>query len=103
SGADTKDKFIAMKDFYDRLCDQNPSWAFSDGGVKELKTTDGRPLSELGLGLGPTQNGRDCDKCHHKGYVEEAIGGWQTCSWCLMGYAYSEPCNRCKGTGKFSK
>jgi len=71
SGGDTKDKFIAMKDFYDRLCDQNPSWAFSDGGVKEPKTFDGDLLSELGLGLGPTKNGRDCDTCHHKGFVEE--------------------------------
>jgi len=102
SGSDTKDKFIAMKAFYDQLCDQNPSWAFSDGGKKEILTTSGDRLSDLGLGMPPNKNGRDCTDCNHKGYQEREVGGVERCSWCMMGWAYSQPCRRCKGTGKFS-
>lgn len=41
------------------------------------ETVDGTPLSELGLGLGPTTNGRDCTECDSRGYTtttEHSLG-----------------------------
>ena len=39
-----------------------------DSDSRPLTTTDGTPLADLGLGLGPTTNGKDCESCGHTGY-----------------------------------
>ncbi len=67
-------------------------------------TTDGTPLSELGLGFDNTKNGRDCGYCNHRGYhkvVEERYHICRECSGC--GYTYANACDACKGTGKFTQ
>jgi hypothetical protein len=101
SGADTAQSFDDMKKFYDKLVEQNPVWAFSDGGRKVLTTICGTPLDELGLGVSFPKNGTDCPECFHKGYKEVQISGRQSCHYCLCGYAMHEDCNRCGGTGRF--
>ena len=44
-------------------------------------TVDGTPLSELGLGLGPTTNGKDCPnpKCGGRGYETHHGPAWKVC------------------------
>lgn len=102
SGKDTHDDFIRMKSFYENLCLQNPDWLFAGSRQsKTLKTNQGIPLSELGLGLEPNKNGRDCEGCNHKGYTEHQLSGWKSCPDCLMGYSYNQTCSNCRGTGKF--
>lgn len=102
SKASANDIFIRMKAFYDTLVSMNPSWAFVDG-TEPLKTTNYRLLSELGLGLGPLVNGRECVQCQHKGYTEEKLNAWQTCTQCSSyGWTYTQPCLRCKGSGKYT-
>lgn len=109
---ETKDKFIAMKSAYDFLV-KLEGMVFVYGGKSEgnsttirLVTTDGTPLYELGLGLGPTKNGRDCDRCLHKGYTEERnFLGQRACHDCdWNGYVLANvPCKPCHGSGKFTQ
>lgn len=67
-------------------------------------TGDGTPLSELGLGLGPTTNGRDCEVCDHKGYTIHHGRHFVVCEACdEFGRMREEfPCHSCKQTGKFT-
>jgi len=95
-------EFDEMKKFHTALLEQAPSWAFTDGKPK-AQTTDGVSLEELGLGLGPRKNGRDCEECKHKGYIEHEVSGVRRCEWCSFGYAYSQPCLRCNGAGNGPK
>lgn len=105
----TKDKFIAMKDAYDFLV-KLEGMKFVYGEKAEgntnvrLVTTDGTPLYELGLGLGPMKNGRDCNRCQHKGYTEDRWPG-RNCWVCdFTGRVLAkEPCGPCRGTGKFKE
>lgn len=67
-------------------------------------TTDGTPLSDLGKGLGPTTNGKDCPSCEHKGYSVRFGHAWKFCDYCMNGFVRREfPCNACQGTGKFTQ
>lgn len=67
------------------------------------KTIDDTPLSELGLGLGPTTNGRDCPECEHRGYTVTKEHGRAECESC--GGLGTQPreyaCRACGGSGKF--
>lgn len=56
--------------------------SFPDNLVLPKATTDGTPLSELGLGIDPKLSARECDCCEGKGYrtTREAI--WAACSGC---------------------
>lgn len=69
------------------------------------ETVEGIPLSELGLGLGPTTNGRPCAHCEQRGYTvtkEHARGRCQKCSG--SGRRPQEyPCVPCSGSGKFTQ
>ena len=96
------EEFIHMKDLYSALLDQEPIWAFVDS-LPLTKTVEGTPLNDLGLGLGSRKNGTDCKDCNHKGYTEHHPTGYQRCSWCFAGFAYSQPCLRCSGTGNGPK
>lgn len=96
----TKEMFIQMNQFYQEL--QKVSWAIT-GGNQPKKTGSGDLLSELGLGLGPLKNGRDCVKCDHKGYTEEHSSGFVNCQDCFGGWTYSQKCNMCRGSGKYIK
>jgi len=68
------------------------------------ETVDGTPLSELGLGLGPTTNGRECLHCENRGYTitKEHVRG--QCHKCAgRGRQPREyPCHSCGATGKFT-
>jgi DnaJ-class molecular chaperone len=107
----TKDKFIAMKDAYDFLVKlEGMKFVYGEKSVEgqtiRLVTTDGTPLYELGLGLGPMKNGRDCERCEHKGYTEERnFVGQHVCYNCNWdGRVMDEiPCKPCNGTGKFTQ
>ena len=55
--------FIKVKKAYTTLFEYTTEW---DGHVDQ--TICGRSLHELGMGLGPTTNGADCDICNGKGY-----------------------------------
>jgi hypothetical protein len=81
--------FKQMNGFYQSI--QNKPWAFSDA-IAVAKTTTGELLTELGLGLGPLKNGRDCEGCQHKGYTEHIPEGWVRCTWCDYGWSYTHPC-----------
>ncbi len=109
----TKDKFIAMKNAYDFLVKlEGMKFVYGDkvkeGETARLETTDGTPLWELGLGLGPMKNGRDCDRCQHKGYTEEDDFSSYFNNWCWNCNSTGrvrgrENCRPCSGTGKFTE
>lgn len=97
SGSDcTKEQFIKMKDAYDFLVKlEGMKFVYYnetqiDGS--NLVTTDGIPLSQLGLGLGPMKNGRDCEHCKHQGYIE-----FRTAITKRLSYVR---CHQCSGTGE---
>jgi DnaJ-class molecular chaperone len=82
SGGDTKSQFVEMKAAYDylvaaKICSRN-----ENGAIPEGLTTDGTLLSELGLGLGPTKNGRDCTQCNHRGYQVRLVYDSVVCPSC---------------------
>lgn len=70
--------------------------------ISIFKTTTGEVLAELGLGLGPTQNGIDCPECKHLGYRTFHDARWGTCMEC-QGSKYVPlkfPCRSCNQKGK---
>jgi len=103
SGKDTKTAFIEMKKAYDQLVHATDLVSANGDHALEKKTVDGTPLSELGLGLGPTKNGKDCPSCQHKGYVRRFGRSWKVCEICdEIGSVPKEfTCRSCKGTGRF--
>jgi DnaJ-class molecular chaperone len=119
---DTDGEFIKVKACYDALVNvAETDGAVPEGSVSLGMTTDGTPLFELGLGLGPMKNGRDCSRCDHKGYTEEKGIEWSFCNacrgtgevplevpcrYCRKGKFRQKSgqvvdCNACRGTGKF--
>lgn len=66
-------------------------------------TVDGTPLHELGLGLGPTTNGRECENCNADGYKISREYKKAPCETCKgEGKVPRElPCRPCKGSGRF--
>lgn len=92
-----------------RLFDAEPLEEVVEGEPQPPKmprvTVDGTPLSELGLGLGPTTNGRECLHCEQRGYTitqEHAKGRCQKCTG--SGRQPREYfCRPCSGTGKFTQ
>jgi DnaJ-class molecular chaperone len=108
---DTRDAFIAMKDAYDFLVNlEGMEFVYGERAGSEninFKTVDGTPLYELGLGLGPMKNGRDCERCGHKGYTEredfDRLFSVEDCPHCnstgrIRGFVI---CSACYGTGLF--
>lgn len=71
-----------------------------DDGRK--RTTSGDLLSDLGLGLGPTINSRDCDQCHGEGYTASEDLRFIKCDLCT-GCCYVFQCRACFGTGQFTQ
>lgn len=66
------DEFIRMKATYDAIQKMglvvNTEDAPKTNGSPLEIYADGTPLTELGLGLGPTVNGKPCDGCSGRGY-----------------------------------
>jgi hypothetical protein len=50
-----------------------------------LETVDGIELSSLGLGLGPTTNGKDCENCNGMGYEVNHGYNYKVCRGCNGG------------------
>lgn len=67
------------------------------------ETVDGTPLSELGLGLGPTTNGKDCTDCDSRGYTITTEHGVAKCKKCKGSCQQPRefPCRACGGSRKF--
>jgi len=71
--------------------------------LRELRTTDGIALGSLGLGLGPTKNGKDCTFCNGKGYTPIEYPVFQNCDYCFgNGYSDRFICTRCNGSGRYT-
>lgn len=103
----TKRDFIAMKAAYDFLVKlEGMEYVYGERSAEggQLVATDGTPLYELGLGLGPRKNGRDCERCQHKGFTEEPDFR-NTCWECdPYGRVIADvPCTPCGGTGWFTQ
>lgn len=102
-----EDAFKEMQQAYETLVSFQGKGhnVFTNGDDEILKTVDGFLLSELGQGLGPTTNGKDCPDCEHKGYQKKAGRSWIFCDKCDMyGFASEEGiCRACSGSGKFTQ
>lgn len=91
------------------LFDAEPQEEVEGGEPQPAKmpreTVDGTPLSELGLGLGPTTNGRECIRCEQRGYTITKEHGKGRCQKCAgRGMQPREyHCKACGGTGKFTQ
>jgi DnaJ-class molecular chaperone len=100
----TSEGFQALKSSYALLVEYARD---EDGNISApFTTTDGRLLSELGLGLGSTTNGRDCETCDHLGYTTHFGTHYIICAMCDdygLVHTKSVPCRHCKGTGKFTQ
>lgn len=114
----SEEAFKALSGAFDELKQlyQIGSWLFDAEPLPETdengehrpppmprETVDGIPLSELGLGLGPTTNGRDCSECDHRGYNIYREHGRAPCKTC--GGSGRKPreyfCRSCGGSGRF--
>lgn len=73
-------------------------------GSGPLTTQEGISLSELGLGLGPTKNGRDCPRCSHLGYTKHFGETFSVCEECnTIGRVPRKVwCQDCQESGKFT-
>lgn len=109
SGRDSAIEFSEMVEAYQAVMNTAFGDCLSSNGTGaawvKSTTTDSTPLRELGLGLGPTINGKDCPKCNHDGYTTEFGTEFTECNTCD---AYGEipasyTCRSCKGTGKFQQ
>jgi DnaJ family protein A protein 2 len=104
-------EFKEMQKAYDRITDMGSIYAvFSEEkeyATDEQKTANGVLLKDLGLGLGPNVNGKDCPTCGHKGYIENNDPpDHYPCTRCYgtgLVYRHHPVCRACKGTGKFKQ
>lgn len=100
----TDEQFKEMKRVYDAIQDAGllvqSSKDMNQAGARLLRTVDGTLLSDLGLGLGPTTNGRDCDTCSGFGYRSwtEPIRRMVQCNRCA-----GRGCWKCWNTGREEK
>jgi len=110
SGKDTGHQFAEMRSAYDKIVkiiEGNPQLLSLSkeefGEMVERETVEGIPLSELGLGLGPTTNGADCPECEHRGYTKSFGHAFRVCQECdEYGYvSETYSCRDCNGTGRF--
>lgn len=103
--------FGFLKQLYEQgsdIFDTEPLGAAKDdrhSAKMPRKTVDGTPLSDLGLGLGPTTNGRVCSNCDQRGYTVTKEHARERCKKCAgTGSQPCEyPCEFCSGTGKFTQ
>lgn len=88
-----------------RFCLDDRSVCINGSNKTPLTTIDGTPLSELGLGLGPTTNGTDCERCEGRGYREHYGPGFRVCLSCdeCGEVPRTFPCRPCNGSGKFTQ
>jgi hypothetical protein len=98
--------FSRMKEVYDFLISSREFLSgviFSPTKDSSPIATDGTPLSSLGLGLGPTVNGKECVKCGGLGYRERPMRKKVDCPRCNgFGEVPREfKCRPCSGTGTF--
>ncbi len=112
----SKEKFQEMIEVYEFIVtiahlpgiiggDQEGNGSGPNVSVNRFTTVEGVSIFDLGLGLGPTKNGRDCLRCQHKGYTITPTFGYTTCTACdvrgQMPYVQEFRCKSCIGTGKF--
>lgn len=93
----TDEAFIEMKRIYDSLLGAPE---ILSGHTIQDRTFSGELLSDLGLGLGPTVNGRDCPRCEHRGYTVSQESKFQSCVDC-NGSGAIFICRSCQGTGQY--
>jgi len=103
-----EEHFKAMQGIYHSLILQSETPEIFGEGERENViqiTTNGTPLYELGLGLGPTINGRDCEECDHKGYEIRYGMHYIVCEKCDANGMIPRvsPCRACNGSGEFTQ
>lgn len=77
--------------------------ASDERAEREAMTTNGRPLSEFGRGLGVNKNGRECDHCSGVGYGSTHTAEYVRCKVCNPhgSTLYGDPyCRQCRGLGE---
>jgi DnaJ-class molecular chaperone len=93
--------FKQMRKAFDALIEAPEVLLVGSHTDKREKTIEGFLLNELGLGLGPTTNGRDCTNCDHKGYTTIHETVFLDCPKC-EGHGDIMLCRDCAGTGLFT-
>ena len=100
------DEFVAMKATYDAiqkmgLVVQTDGIQSPNGSPLEIYA-DGTPLTELGLGLGPTINGKPCDACGGRGYNPYSHQMMMQCSCSRGNFRYwQHGCPKCRFRGEY--
>ncbi len=100
------ERFKAMQAVYHNLTSQSKvPEIFGEGENVIQVMTDGTPFYELGLGLGPTVNGRDCEECDHRGYEIKYGTHYIVCEECDADGMVPRlsVCRACSGSGKFTQ
>jgi DnaJ-class molecular chaperone len=97
------ERFVEMKRTYDAILKANLVLADDGATIVDsiLRTVDGTPLTDLGLGLGPNTNGRDCETCDHRGWHKHEERKSADCKVC-DGSGVTYFCFACRGSGKFT-
>lgn len=96
--------FVEMKALYDVLRRDPDTFVHQTTDAIPVTIT-GEPLSELGLGLGPLVNGKDCPGCDHNGFTSYRDHAEITCPVC-RGRGYTPKvrvCWPCLGSGVLRK
>lgn len=103
----SKEQFIAMQLVYKDLVSMSNRLLgiFEEEGELIQTTTSGISLFELGLGLGPTINGRDCEVCDRKGYELRHGSHYKVCEECDVDGMVPRQlkCRDCCGSGMFTQ
>lgn len=96
----TSKQFVELRAAYDQI--RRDPMSFDDIGEGSRKTIDGTLLAELGQGLGPTVNGRQCGECSGRGWTTYRDEITRPCPECLK-VAFRPRhftwCRRCYGSG----
>lgn len=118
----SKEDFQVLEEAFRFLSKQDDAFVMDEKTALENETIQGDKLSDLGLGLGPTTNGKPCPICKGNGYTEyhPYLGEQLPCPHCeqkmqwddilrshILTFRYKclrcagKSCKRCKGEGWF--
>ena len=100
--------FCAMMEAYHFLMSlrHRAPGIFSDADIRLTeKTVEGIPLAELGLGIDPMKNAKDCSDCEHRGYLEKYGQAFKVCEVCDQNGLVPMilTCRACSGLGRFTQ
>ena len=93
-------RFVELAAEYERLRKDPLTFTAT---ARLLYTSDGYWLSDLGLGLGPLENGRPCTACKSQGYRRVNDTDVRTCPDCGNRRWARFLCRHCRGRGWVSE